>query len=188
MPGKQERPAGSRKTGEPAFLAVGKIRRPHGVHGEAMVELYTDFPARLKPGKEVFFGPKHEKLTIRSQRSHQDGLLLGFAGLDTPESVGSLRNQTLFVASKESPLLPDGEYYYHQLLDLVVMDDTGSMLGTLTDILETGANDVYLVTSPSGTEILLPAIPQVIKSVDLDTRQMIVHLIPGLLETDSDQE
>ncbi len=187
MSGKKERPAGSLKTGEPAFLAAGKVRRPHGVHGDVFVELYTDFPERLQPKKDVYLGEKHERITIRSQRPHKDGLLLGFDGFDTPEAIGRFRNQTLYVTSADSPELPEGEYYFHELLDLNVFDENETLLGTLTEIIETGANDVYVVTTPSGTEILLPSIPEVVKAVDLEARKMTVHLLPGLVEETNDE-
>jgi 16S rRNA processing protein RimM len=188
MSGKKERPAGSLKSGGPAFLAAGKIRRPHGVRGEVFVELYTDFPERLSLKKAVYLGEKHEQVTISSQRSHKDGLLMGFKGYDTPEAVGRFRNQILYVASADSPQLPEGEYYFHELLDLTVLDENGLLLGNLTEIIETGANDVYVVATPSGTEILLPAIPDVILAVDLGERKMIVHLLPGLVEKADNDE
>jgi 16S rRNA processing protein RimM len=181
MPPEKERPAGSLKSGEPAFVAVGKVRRPHGVRGDVLVELYTDFPERLKPKKVLFAGENRERLIIRSRRLHNQGLLLGFETYDTPEAVGRFRNQTLFVPVSDSPELPDGEYYFHDLLGLTVFDEAGGLLGELTEVMETGANDVYVVTAPSGTEILLPAIPDVILAVDLEARRMSVHLLPGLL-------
>jgi 16S rRNA processing protein RimM len=187
MSGKQERPAGSLRTGEPALLAAGKIHRPHGVHGEVFVELYTDFPEQLQPQKIVFLGEKHEPATICSQRSHKDGLLLGFDGYLTPETVSIFRNKILYVSASESPELPDGEYYFHELLDLSVMDETGNRLGKLTEIIETGANDVYVVTTTSGAEILLPSIPEVVKAVDLEARTLTVHLLPGLLDAEEEE-
>jgi 16S rRNA processing protein RimM len=181
MSGKKGTPAGSLKSGEPAFLAAGKVRRPHGVRGELFVELYTDYPERLQPGKTVYLGARYQALTIRQARPHQDGLLLGFEGYNTPESAGIFRNQTLYVATAEAPSLEAGEYYFHELLDLAVVDESGTALGSLTEIIETGANDVYVVTTPSGDEILLPAIPQVIRAIDLTAQRMTVHLLPGLL-------
>ena len=186
MPGKKQ-PAGSPTAGEPAFLEAGKIRRPHGVRGEVLVEIYTDFPERLSPKRMVFVGAKHVPLTIRSQRSHGQGLLLAFDGFDTPEAVGRFRNQLLYITAAEASELEEGEYYYHQLLDLDVIDDTGRPLGRLTEIMETGANDVYVVTSASGTEILLPAIPEVVLDVDLSQKTMRVHLLQGLIPSESEE-
>ncbi len=166
---------------------VGKVRRPHGVHGEVVAEIYTDFPERLIPKKDVYLGEKYIKLVIASRRPHNEGLLLGFEGVTTPEQAGRFRNQVLSIAATEESGLPRGEYYFHELLDLQVVDEAGNPLGTLTEILETGANDVYVVTDAAGHEILLPAIPEVVLDVDLDAQKMKVHLLPGLIGNKTDE-
>jgi 16S rRNA processing protein RimM len=182
MSGAKQRPAGPPTAGGPAFLVVGKVRRPHGVHGEVVAEIYTDFPERLSPKKAIYLGEKHGKLFIASQRPHNEGLLLGFKGVTTPEQAGRYRNQILSIAASEASELPEGEFYFHKLLDLEVVDEAGNPLGTLTEILETGANDVYVVTASAGRELLLPAIPEVVLDVDLDAKTMKVRLLPGLVD------
>jgi 16S rRNA processing protein RimM len=182
MPGHVERLAGSPAAGEPAFLAIGKVRRPHGVAGDVLVEVYTDFPERLQPKAVVYAGEEHIPLTIIRQRSHNLGFLLAFDGLPTPELVGRFRNQILYIIAEDALELPEGEYYYHELLGLSVMDDMGESLGKVTEIMQTGANDVYVVTNEAGHEILLPAIAEVVLNVDLDAKLMKVHLLPGLIE------
>ena len=181
MPGRAESPAGSPAAGEPAFLMVGKIRRPHGVAGDALVEIYTDFPERLQTDTEVYIGEDHLPMKIRRRRVHNEGLLLAFENITTPEQVGRFRNQFLYTSRKKAPKLSKGEYYQFQLLDLAVEDEAGKPLGKITEIIETGANDVYAVTDESGHEILLPAIAEVILDVDLDRKTMRVHLLPGLI-------
>jgi 16S rRNA processing protein RimM len=182
MPGHAKRPAGSPAAGEPAFLAVGKVRRPHGVAGDVLVEVYTDFPERLQPKVVIYAGETHLPLTIRRQRIHNDGILLAFDGYTTPEQVGRFRNQILYNIVADAVELPEGEFYYHELLGLSVLDETGVSLGKMTEIIQTGANDVYVVTDEAGNEILLPAIANVILEVDLDSQTMKVHLLPGLLK------
>jgi len=168
MSGSRQRPAGPPTADGPAFLEIGKVRRPHGVRGEVVVEIYTDFPERIRPKKTVYLGNKHLKLVIESQRTHNEGMLLGFEGVTTPEQAGRYRNQVISIPAAEISELPEGEYYFHELLDLRVIDETGKLLGTLTEIIETGANDVYVITSPEGGELLLPAIPEVILDIDLE--------------------
>ncbi|OQX62542.1 MAG: 16S rRNA processing protein RimM [Anaerolinea sp. 4484_236] len=174
---------GSPSSGEPVYLAVGFLRRPHGVRGEIMLEVQTDFPERLKPGATFYAGKKRIPLTIATKRKHNKGLLLSFEGISDRDEIGRFRNHHLYVLESDWPSLPEGEYYDHQLIGLqVIVDETGERLGELKDIHKTGANDVYIVISESGREILLPAIPEVILDVDLDRRQMSVYLLPGLID------
>ena len=99
----------------------------------------------------------------------------------TPEDAGLYRNTWVYVPTADRPELPEGEYYHHQLLGLNVVTTEDRELGILADIIETGANDVYVVRDADGNEVLLPAIPPVILDVNLADRQMRVHLLDGLI-------
>jgi len=174
--------SGSPGKSEPEFLVVGKLRRPHGLRGEILLEILTDFPERLIANVEVYAGNEHQPLCIRSTRQHKQALLITFDGYDDRESVGELRNKFVHVRTDDRPPLPDGEYYFHELTGLKVVTDKGEYLGVLTNILETGANDVYIVHPPNeGKEILLPAIDPVILDIDLDQGQILVHILSGLI-------
>jgi 16S rRNA processing protein RimM len=172
-------PSGS-PTGEPVYLVVGFLRRPHGVAGEIIMDVLTEFPERLKAGRKLYVGEKHQRITLVSSRRHANGLLVKIKGFNTPEEVGQFRNQRVYVKTADEPTLPEGQYYHHQLIGLQVVDESDSRLGELTEILVTGANDVYVVKDTSGRELLLPAIPTVILDVDLGRRLMKVHLLEGL--------
>ena len=172
---------GSTAAGEPVYLVVGKLHRPHGLHGEVIMEVITDFPERLRKGVTVFVGEQYQPHEIISRRRYDSDLLLSLAGYQTPEEVGVLRNQYVYVRSDLIPPLPEGEYYQHQLLGLRVVSEDGQPLGVLSQILSTGANDVYIVLPESGKEILVPAIDSVILSVDLPKGEMRIHVLPGLL-------
>src|SRR5512136_3088156 len=89
--------AGSPLPGEPAFLAVGKLRHAHGVHGEILMEVYTDFPDRLQPDTILYLGPEVDQLKLTKCRPHREGLLMTFQGYSTPEEVGQFRNQIVYV-------------------------------------------------------------------------------------------
>jgi 16S rRNA processing protein RimM len=183
-----ERPArnglpGSPSGGEPVYLAVGYLRRPHGLRGDLLMEVHTDFPERLQPGVKVFIGNGHAPLTITRVRTHNNGLIIGFRGVETPEAAGRYRNAVVSVPIKDRPALPEGKYYHHQLVGLRVDADSGETLGLLTEIVVTGANDVYVVTNESGQQLLLPAIEPVILGVDIKAGVLKVHLIPGLIES-----
>jgi len=165
--------------GEPVYLSVGFLRRPHGLRGEIIMDLHTDFPERMKSGRELFVGEKHKSVTLVSARPHQKGLLVKFENIDTPEDAGLYRNQWVYAAAKDVPL-PEGQHYQHELLGLMVVNEDDIPLGELVEILETGANDVYVVRNDSGKEILIPNIPSVILDLDVDSQLMRVHLLEGL--------
>jgi len=173
--------AGSPQKGEPVFLAVGKLRRPHGLHGEIIMDVLTDFPERLHRGITLYVGPEHQPLRLRSHRWHTAALLVAFEGFDTPERAGELRNQLAYVTTADRPPLPEGEYYHHQLIGLKVISEQGEVLGKVTEILATGANDVYVVRTEIGAEILIPAVDEFVRAVDLERRELRVRVAPGLL-------
>jgi 16S rRNA processing protein RimM len=171
----QKKPTGSPGKGEPVFIAVGYLRRPHGIHGEMIMDVLTDFPERLRPNRLVFLGERHEEIRLASTRWHGKALLVSFRDVDTPEAVGRYRNTTVYVRVEELPILPKDEYYHHQLIGLQVVDESGKSLGILEEILVTGANDVYVVRAPEGGEILIPAIEDVVLDVSLERGEMRVH-------------
>ena len=173
--------AGSPQKGEPVFLAVGKLRRPHGVHGEIIMDVLTDFPERLHTGMTLFIGPEHLPLRLRSHRPTAAAMLVAFEGYNTPEQAGELRNQFAYVPTADRPPLPEGEYYHHQLIGLKVVDEHGKALGRVSEILATGANDVYVVRPEMGAEILIPAVDEFVLDTDLERGELRVHVAPGLL-------
>lgn len=140
------------------------------------MEVLTDFPERLRRGKRVFVGDDHRPMTFASLRPHQNALLVSFRGIDTSEEIGQFRNQYIFVRKADLPKLPEGEYYHHELLGLTFVDENDHPLGVLEEILETGANDVYLVRTPEGKDLLIPAIPDVVLDIDLPARQIRVRM------------
>ena len=166
--------------GEPVYLTVGFLRRPHGVKGEIIMDLHTDFPERMKPGRKVFVGDEYQPMTLTNVRAHQAGLLVKFNGIETPEDAGQLRNQWVYIKAKDATPLPAGQIYQHQLFGFRVVDENGNALGELVEIIETGANDVYVVRDETEKEILLPAITSVILELDTGNRLMRVHLLEGL--------
>lgn len=172
--------SGSPPPGEPEYLLVGTIRRPHGVHGEMLMEVATDFPERLQRGVKVFLGASHVPTVIAACRGHARGLLISFDGIDAPEAAGMYRNEAVWVLAADRPPLPKGQYYHHQLLGCTVEDETRGSLGILAEILVTGANDVYVVKTPGGREVLLPAIADVVLQIDVAKRIIRVRVPEGI--------
>jgi 16S rRNA processing protein RimM len=167
--------------GEPVYLVVGFLRRAHGVQGEMIMDLHTDFPERFKSGRKLFVGEEHKMMTVEGVRSHAKGMLIKLKGIETPEETARYRNQWVYIKTTDAPPLPEGQIYQHELFGFQVVDENENVLGELVEIIETGANDVYVVKNESGKEILLPAIPSVILDLDPARRFMRVHLLEGLI-------
>jgi 16S rRNA processing protein RimM len=173
---KTSNPPGSPEKGEPVYIAVGKIRRPHGVQGEMSMEILTDFPEKIQSGLEVFVGVKKTPYQVASTRKTAAGILIRFTSIENPESAGLLRNQFVYLPLSHQLDLPKGRYYHHEIIGMSVVDEQGQTLGLITEILVTGANDVYVVRDESGKETLLPAIKSVILLIDPENKSMKVRM------------
>jgi 16S rRNA processing protein RimM len=147
-----------------------------------IMDLHTDFPERLRSGRKLFVGEEHKPVTLSGVRPHAKGMLVKLKGVETPEDAALFRNQWVYVKATDVPSLPEGKLYQHELFGFTVVDENGNTLGELVEIIETGANDVYVVRNESGKEILLPAIPAVILETDPARRLMRVHLLEGLID------
>ena len=175
--------SGSSNQSEPDFLAVGKLRRPHGVHGEILLTIWTHIPGIIKSGVEVFIGDNHKSVHISNVRRHKNDLLVSFEEYLIREEVGLLSNQILMINKKSLPPLDDDEYYLHQIIGMsVINEEEDSILGSVSQILETGANDVYIVRTQDSKEIMIPAIVDVIREIDFEKKILWIRLLPGLLE------
>ena len=167
-----------REPAPPEFLIVGRILAPWGIMGEVKVQVVTDFPDRLAPPKLVYINAC--PLKIESSRPHKEHLVLKLATIGNVEAAEKLRGQDLTIPSSELYPLPEGQYYLFQIVGLDVLTTEGEYLGRITDIMTTASNDVYIVEGERG-EILIPAIEDVVKSIDLEKRKIIIEAIEGLL-------
>jgi 16S rRNA processing protein RimM len=171
--------AGLSSFAEPAFVLVGVLQKPHGVHGEIEMRILTDFPKRMRPGRKLYLGEEKTLIVLEAARPKMSVMLLTFEGINSPEKVGLLTNKDVYVAVRELPELPEGEFYHHQLIGLAIYAK-GQLFGKLVDILETGANDVYIIEDLAGNERLLPVIPSVVKSIDIALGIIEVEVPEGL--------
>ena len=165
-------------------LAVGRVARPHGVRGGLIVEAVSDAIESLLPGSRLLLGEEQRRFTLQSLRRHAERYLMFLNGVNDREQAEVLRDAQIQIPFQAAKPLPEGAYYHWQVLGLRVEDETGVQLGEVSQILETGANDVYVVRKPDGGELLLPAITSVIRTIDLAQGVIRVHLIPGLLPPD----
>jgi 16S rRNA processing protein RimM len=161
------------------FLAVGRVLRPQGVRGELLLESMTDFPQHLAELKTVYLGDPPQPHALAGVRLHRRQLVLRLADCHDRQAAEAFRNQLVQIEAQSAAPLPPGMYYHHQLIGLAVYTEDGEHLGELVEVLETGANDVYLVRGPQG-ELLLPVIAEVIRGVDLEAHRLTVHLLEGL--------
>ena len=178
---RSSRSSGSEKP-ELRYLAIGRVVRAHGLKGEISVAVMTEFPERFEITEQVYLGDQFEATpySLKSYRWHKDNVLLTLTGITNRNQAESLKGQLVQVPIEEAMPLPDGVYYHYQLVGLEVVTTTGERLGILSDVMETGANDVYVVDK-EGQELLLPAITDVVKSIDLEKAQMVVEVIEGLI-------
>ena len=168
---------------EPRFLVIGQIGKAHGVKGEMRVVMHTDLPERFTWLDAVYVGQDNPSLVpVESVRFHKNWVLLKLEGYEDRDAVSLLTGQILQVDESQAIPLEEGEYYLYQLEGLAVVSDQGENLGSLVEIIETGANNVFVVQGSDG-EILLPDTKEVILNIDFDIGQMTVHILPGLLST-----
>jgi 16S rRNA processing protein RimM len=165
------------------YLAVGRLVRAHGLHGEVSMTVLTDFPERFEVTRQFYLGNEFEATPylLESYRWHKKNILLKLAGVTTRDQAEQLRNLYVQVPLEAAMPLPDGSFYLYELIGMTVLTTGGQTLGTIVEVLETGANDVYVVADAAQRKILLPAIDEVVQSVDLEKRAVIVTLIDGLI-------
>jgi 16S rRNA processing protein RimM len=123
-------------------------------------------------------------MQLEKIRQMNQGVLVNLQGCATPEAAGELRNRYVYVLAADRPSLPEGEYYHHQLIGLQVLDQQGEYLGQIIEILETGANDVFIIRPQIGQNILIPYTDEVVLKIDLEQNQMVIQLLPGLLSNE----
>jgi len=171
---------------EPDYLLLGKVLRPHGVRGELKVSILTDYPERLRELDAIFIGsgvddPAATPYHIQAVRFHQGYALIKFK--EVPDRNAAERFRELFVMIDTANAVPleENEFYLYQLIGLNVQTDSGQPLGTIAEVLETGANDVYVLQSDQYGELLIPAHDETIIKIDFKTEIVTVKLPDGLL-------
>ena len=167
-------------------MAIGRIVGAHGLNGELRVELHTDFPERFVAGETILLGEALLPRNIQGARKHKGMLLLLLAEVTDRDGAEALRDEWLFIPESAAMALPEGEYWVHDIIGLAVVDEAGQPVGQVTDILQTGANDVYIITPAAGVnrdkELLIPAIAEVVQGVDLASGSLTIRILPGLID------
>ena len=166
------------------FLQVGVITATHGIHGEVKVFPTTDDPKRFKKLKKVLLDTGREKLELEVEgvKFFKNMVILKFKEYNDINQIEKYRKCPLLVTREHAVKLAPNENFITDLIGLKVVTDEGKEFGTLTDVLQTGANDVYVIESLEGKEYLFPAIPQCILDVNLESQMVTVHILDGLLD------
>ena len=167
------------------LFRVGVIANTHGVKGEVKVFPTTDAPERFKKLKSVILDAKREKITleIQSARFFKNLVIVKFKGIDDINDIEKYKGCDLYVTRENATPLDEGEYYIADLIDMKVVNDEGKVLGVLYDVMQTGANDVFVVNlNDSDKELLLPNIPECVLNVDLEQKVITVHVLDGLMD------
>ncbi len=167
------------------WLAVGRVRKPHGVHGELLAEILTDFPERIAPGVELGIGqPPDRFLTVARVRTHKGAWLLTLQGIDTREAADSLRDAWLTLPAQAREELPAGYFYEHELAGLTCVDAGGRPLGEVSGLADVGGGALLVVQSGRG-EVLVPFRRALVVRVDLEAGRLVLDPPRGLFDDDA---
>jgi 16S rRNA processing protein RimM len=164
-------------------VAVGRIGRAHGVTGELSVLVLSEVPERFADGA-VLWLEDGRSLTVASSRPHKDRLLVRFREIPDRTVAETLSGALLVVSASSSPPLPEGSWWDHRIEGCTVETDTGRSLGVVTEIIHTAANDIWTATDPDGLETLVPVLDDLLVSVDVDAKRIVVREVPGLTVPD----
>jgi 16S rRNA processing protein RimM len=167
-----------------SVVTIGKIVSTHGVRGALKVQSFSDVPRRFEDLKEVTLAGSTARRMLRVRSVAQMGrhYVLHLDGIETPEEAKSLLGLWLEIPQERLAPLPQGQYYTCDLLGIEVWSDEGALLGTVSDILPTKANDVFVVRGRAGQEHLIPGTKEIVRCVDVPGRRMTVRPVPGLLD------
>jgi 16S rRNA processing protein RimM len=166
------------------LITIGRVQKPHGVKGEVKIEPLTDHAGRFRGLHRVFLTSgkgKQQELAVRSVRYLGDAPLLLLAGYDGPEAAQELNGWLVQIPEEEALPLPEGQYYWFELIGMEVLSEAGDRLGRIVDVFPTGSNDVYVVQA-EGREFYLPATKEVVRQVDRKAKRMVIHVLDGLLD------
>lgn len=161
--------------GQEKRITIGKAGAPHGIHGELRILPLTDFVERFEGLKEVMVG--EELLHVESVKYHKQSVLMKFKEYPVREEASRLTGRFLTVPRSEAAPLSEGEYYTFDIIGLEVFHPEGGKMGVVENVLRTGSNDVYVVRSEDGTEILVPALKKVVKEIDVPGGRMVVDMM-----------
>lgn len=168
-------------TDAPQLLLIGRVLKPWGFHGELKIQILTDFPDRFASLREVFVGDDAKSFSVERTHRHGKFILLKLGGIESERDAEGLRDQFIRVPVTDAVPLQPNQVYLYQLIGMQVVTTEGKPIGEIVDILDTNANDVYVVRD-GVREFLLPGTIEVVREIDLARKLVTVQLIDGLLD------
>jgi 16S rRNA processing protein RimM len=170
-----EQPENAPPESRPDRLTIGRIVSPHGIRGEFRMYIYTHFPERIPELPYIFIGESDEPRKLSRARQKDNTMIMRVEGITSREQADELRGQIIQVDRENAAPLEEGEYYHFEIIGLTAVTESGETLGKIADIIETGANDVYVIKDDEGNETLIPALYDSVPEIDLEAGKMVVR-------------
>lgn len=169
------------------WVVVGEFVGPFGIHGEVKLRPLTDFPERFERTLTIYVGEKHMPYRVEQAHMHKQLVLLRLAGITDVDAAEQLRGEQVWIPASELTPLQEDQFYLHDVVGLRVQHVNGQPLGVVTDIVSTGASELFVIRDPLGKEVLLPVVKSFVKQIDLAQGVILVDPIPGLFDENYDE-
>lgn len=170
------------------WIVVGEFVGPFGIHGEIKLRPLTDFPERFERTPTIYIGDKHVPYRVEQAHTHKQLVLLRLAGITDVDAAEQLRGEQVWIPSSELTPLQEDQFYLHDVVGLRVQHVNGRPLGVVTDVVSTGASELFVIRDPQGNEVLLPVVKSFVKQIDLAQGVILVDPIPGLFDENYEED
>ncbi|MGZ3637935.1 MAG: ribosome maturation factor RimM [Ktedonobacterales bacterium] len=170
------------------WVVVGEFVGPFGIHGEVKLRPITDFPERFERTPTLYVGDKHVPYRVEQAHMHKQLVLLRLAGITDVDAAEQLRGAQVWIPATELTPLQEDQFYLHDVVGLRVQHVNGRPLGVVTDVVSTGASELFVIRDPQGKEVLLPVVKSFVKQIDLAQGIILVDPIPGLFDENYEED
>ena len=173
--------------GTDEWVVVGEFVGPFGIHGEIKLRPLTDFPERFEHTPTIYVGKQHTPYRVEQAHMHKQLVLVRLAGIADVDAAEHLRGEQIWIPASELTPLQEGQFYLHDVVGLRVRHVNGQALGVVTDVVSTGASELFVIRDPQGKEVLLPVVKSFVKQIDFAQGVILVDPIPGLFDEDYEE-
>lgn len=169
------------------WIVIGEFVGPFGIHGEVKLRPLTDFPERFERTPTIYVGDEHTAYRIEHAHMHKQLVLLQLVGVADVDAAERLRGEQVWIPASELTPLQEDQFYLHDVVGLRVQHVNGQPLGVVTDVVSTGASELFVIRDPQGKEVLLPVVKSFVKQIDFAQGTVLVDPIPGLFDEDYEE-